>query len=878
MADIDFNTYKYHHIRHIQLIDIALWDSNLTLSIKFYLNQLLRPYPIPDHGQAYSFNTKGTLTHEYTQDDYDSDEDFYSNDSIHRCVPVSNAMQLNAGNNASNDCDNFDDPITFNKDDPTHSLVVNLSSSHLNADVISILSKGMKFCPTPGEPDLSKSKVDLDSFHLRMKRYLHFNSTAKDEDLYAMANSNNTDNPNDAPFKHPSFKSPSSWVPPPSIPLEHYISHNYSDLLKSKLHAPKRQNITKEERDSIRSLSSNKDIVIKPADKRGAIVILNRSDYISEGMRQLNDHNFYIQTDTDLSEKHHGEISAKLKSMNEDDEIDDSCSSFLSNPNYRTSEFYMLPKIHKRLKDPPGRPIVSGNGCPTERISQFVDFFLKPIVRDTQSYLRDTTHFLKVLGNAPKLTDTTLLVTLDVSSLYTNIPNDLGIEACREMLDYYRPHSKYPTNDSIIELLDMVLTKNNFNFNNLHFLQVGGTAMGTRLAPSYANLFMDLFERRHVYTYSKQPLLYKRYIDDIFLLWTFGPVELQKFIDHLNSRIPSIRFEANISESEINFLDVKVLLSNNTISTTLYTKETDTLSYLDYSSCHPTSCKKAILYSQFLRLRRICSDLDDFTVQSKLLGLSFHKANYPDHIIQDGFNRAYKMDRDSLLNKTNRKSNSKGNDKLYLITDYHPSYRAVLDITSDNWVMLDNSSSTRPLLQVPVVRGFRRPKNLRDLLVCAKLTTPDTGNYQRNAPKRDRCQRLKCNYCSILNKSGRIICPLNQRSYVTRFNISCCSNNLIYCLLCKACSKIYVGQTKRSLRERICEHLTSIRKRKTHLVVGRHYNTGGHQGTPDVTVYILDFVRTPPAAENSRKRREALEQKWIFRLRSLVPGGLNIAD
>ena len=75
----------------------------------------------------------------------------------------------------------------------------------------------------------------------------------------------------------------------------------------------------------------------------------------------------------------------------------------------------------------------------------------------------------------------------------------------------------------------------------------------------------------------------KRYIDDIFLLWQYGAHELQLFIDHLNNCVSSIKFEANISDSVINFLDVKVLLESYNISTTLYTKETDTLSYLDYS-------------------------------------------------------------------------------------------------------------------------------------------------------------------------------------------------------------------------------------------------------------------------------------------------------
>ena len=404
--------------------------------------------------------------------------------------------------------------------------------------------------------------------------------------------------------------------------------------------------------------------------------------------------------------------------------------------------------------------------------------------------------------------------------------------------------------------------------------------MGTRLAPSYANLFMDLFERRHVYTYHTQPILWKRYIDDIFLLWGHSILELQDFIEHLNNCVPSIKFEANISESEINFLDVKVLLTNNTITTTLYTKETDTLSYLDYSSCHPTSCKKSIPYSQFLRLRRICSDSDDFVIQSRKLANSFHRANYPDKVIQDGFNKAYLLNRDELLHKTRKdKSDSDKRDQIFLITDYHPTFRAVLDITSNNWDMLDNSSATRPLLQIPVIRGFRRPQNLRDLLVRAKLTTPDTKPTKPNSKsKKNRCQRFKCDYCKMINREGRIICPFNKRSYVTRYNVNCASNNLVYCLYCKSCTKLYVGQTKRSMRERIGEHLTSIRRTKKHLVVGRHYNSAGHKGVPDVSVFILDFVNTPPSALRSKQLRELLELKWIFRLRSLVPIGLNLAD
>ena len=97
--------------------------------------------------------------------------------------------------------------------------------------------------------------------------------------------------------------------------------------------------------------------------------------------------------------------------------------------------------------------------------------------------------------------------------------------------------------------------------------------MGTKVAPAYANTFMGWFEENHVYTYHKQPLLWKRFIDDIFVIWLFGHEELDLFISSLNSPMPSIKFEAEKSPTA--FLDVKVILKGTNIETTLYTKPTD---------------------------------------------------------------------------------------------------------------------------------------------------------------------------------------------------------------------------------------------------------------------------------------------------------------
>ena len=92
----------------------------------------------------------------------------------------------------------------------------------------------------------------------------------------------------------------------------------------------------------------------------------------------------------------------------------------------------------------------------------------------------------------------------------------------------------------------MVLTMNNFSFNNEDYLQKHGTAMGTRMTPSYANLFMGKFEQQAIDNSLLKPFIWGRFIDDIFMIWTHGEEHLKTFIGYLNSIHPSIKFSHGI--------------------------------------------------------------------------------------------------------------------------------------------------------------------------------------------------------------------------------------------------------------------------------------------------------------------------------------------
>ena len=161
------------------------------------------------------------------------------------------------------------------------------------------------------------------------------------------------------------------------------------------------------------------------------------------------------------------------------------------------------------------------------------------------------------------------MCTLDITSLYTNIPHNEGIQSIKEMLAIHKPPKSLPQKSYIIELLEVILTNNHFEFNGKHYHQVSGTAMGTKLAPSYANLFMAKFEEKYVYTYPLQPKLWKRFIIDIFLIWPHGMDSLLEFIEHFNTVHPMIKFTSDMSHTEISFLDLTIYIKvvNYTLDT-----------------------------------------------------------------------------------------------------------------------------------------------------------------------------------------------------------------------------------------------------------------------------------------------------------------------
>ena len=333
---------------------------------------------------------------------------------------------------------------------------------------------------------------------------------------------------------------------------------------------------------------------------------------------------------------------------------------------------------------PPGRQIVSGVGTLTENISSFIDSILQRLILFIPSYIKDTKEFINKLASSKTIPSDVLLVTMDVTSLYTNIPHFGGVDACSKFLNDHCVTDI--STDVLCSLISFILSHNNFVFDDHDYLQTSGTAMGTKMAPCFANIFMASIELTFIDSSPLTPLFFVRFIDDIFMIWTRRSEELEQFTTRANSTHPSIKITTKIYSTCFPFLDVLVCVSDTSIKTSQCRKPTDHPTYLMYHSFHPQHIKSSIVFIQHLRLKRMCSDISDYEHEVKILTQSLLYRGYPYKLISKQINHASHIVRTkSLTRNSNKNTNEK---RITFITQFHQSIATSLKNDNKDWLYI----------------------------------------------------------------------------------------------------------------------------------------------------------------------------------------------
>jgi hypothetical protein len=516
----------------------------------------------------------------------------------------------------------------------------NLSDHVLLESEERLLEKGLSFIPKNNVTSVSKLEIQHKNFvrSLKIKYYFLHNPPFD----YCQ-------NQIFKPDKPSNFRLPSKWIPPDyslgkeclnlvkkldsdfKDTLDHFdiykITHKSDGGYTLNVKNPGTPNLSKQELGSIGLIKSDKDIIIKPADKGNSIVILNKENYKVEAYRQLLDKTYYEE----LQELKQSETAIKIgrvvRGLLDDKFISSEQYRFLLPPcNPRPRIFYLLPKIHKDPsswpdpKMPPGRPVISNCSSESSNVSKFIDYFLLPLANKHSSYIKNSYDFVEIIKNK-NVNRNDLLVTADVTSLYTNMRLDLTIDAVR------RQFAKNPDPNrpdyAILRLLNIILHNNDFVFDNRVFLQKCGTAIGLSCAPNLANIFMLDFDSRALQFSGTIPKFFYRYLDDLFFVYSGTVQELREYEKYLNSLIPGIKLSFSYDLGSVDFLDTTVFKhfsgDSITLQTKIFFKPTDTHQLLHNTSFHPKHVFNSIIKSQLIRFKMLSSFKHDYNQTCNIL-------------------------------------------------------------------------------------------------------------------------------------------------------------------------------------------------------------------------------------------------------------------
>lgn len=198
----------------------------------------------------------------------------------------------------------------------------------------------------------------------------------------------NTDVREHTPFKKKSSFLPTSNLNPTILTYSKLVEKDLSDLFQTPQVVHK--NLKKAEIEALKNLESRKDIIIRPADKGGSVVVMGFEQYNSGILSQLSVKDCYTPLKSNPTEEFKSQIGDYIRSAHHRGWITEKERDFMLVEHPICPVFYGLPKIHKSVTDPPLRPIVASIGSLTEPLSQFVDFFIKKFVSNLPSFLEDT--------------------------------------------------------------------------------------------------------------------------------------------------------------------------------------------------------------------------------------------------------------------------------------------------------------------------------------------------------------------------------------------------------------------------------------------------------------------------------------------------------
>ena len=411
-------------------------------------------------------------------------------------------------------------------------------------------------------------------------------------------------------------------------------------------------------------LKDNPDITILKPDKSNKTVVMNTTDYNNKMDDLLNDSTTYKKIRNDPTNIYQTKNNTFIKKIISKKQLSDIEAKNLMIHNAVAPKIYGLPKLHK--PNIPLRPIVSSIQSPFYKLSKYLSQCLTKITYKNEYYIKDSFCFKEFITKI-KIPKHFKLVSLDVTSLYTNIPIELITIIIKKKWDLLKNHTTL-SQEIFIEAINLTLNNNYFQYKDIFYQQLNGCAMGSPISSTVAQLVMEYLEESVITNLNIPILFFKRYVDDC--ITAIPEDQISNVLTAFNSFHQKLQFTSEIEhENKINFLDLTIIKNqdNEELKTKWFTKDTWSGRYLNYNSHHSTAQKNSVIIG--LTDRALALTSAEFRPQTlKKVRKTLKENNFPTKQINKIIKqRTFKFYNKAIVNKTSDLNNT---PKKYIAMPY----------------------------------------------------------------------------------------------------------------------------------------------------------------------------------------------------------------
>ena len=507
------------------------------------------------------------------------------------------------------------------------------------------------------------------------------------------------------------------------------------------------------------------DLLAVPFDKGIGYCVMPRTTYEQklDPIIQLPQFKKYVDNRKNAKHpilKEEERVVEVLNNLKKEGKISEDLFKELKPTGSQAPRLYGLAKVHK--DGTPLRPIVAFPGSAYEPVAKKIAHWLSFV---PECRINTSSDKIAKELSSNKLSDNQSLISFDVVSLYTNVPVKESIKVCADLL-FNKMSIQGVEKETFIKLAELACCNVVFSTHQGYHIQHEGLAMGSPPAPHLANGWLSTFDK----TIQGNSTLYHRYMDDIIRIIDNDVIDDE--LNKINNLHPCLSFTKELeNNNSIPFLDMLLHNIEGNLSSSWYTKPTDTGLTLNFHSLAPIKYKKSVIISFVHRIFRACSTWKNFHLGITKACQILENNQYPSSFIMPIINVTI----EKLIAPPTKKDDTDDNSILELSLDPN----ACLDIMSEkekfNFFIAYRGHPTEKL-----VKSFKK----------------------MNAP---------CKFVLTMKKTKNFLPSL--KPVVPKM----LQNNVVYKIKCPGCESSYVGQTVRHLQRRFKEHLGNKGPVKTHL-------------------------------------------------------------